>query len=835
MAGLPIVAGDEAKDQSTDDLFTRLDSNARGLSEAEAQKRLAQFGPNALQEKKLNPILKFLSYFWGPIPWMIEAAAVLSAIVRHWDDLSIILLLLLFNAVVGFWQEYKAANALEALKKQLALKARALRDGKWREIPADQLVPGDVIRLRLGDIIPADIKLFEGEFLSVDQSALTGESLPVSKKVGDTAYSGSVAKQGEMVALVTGTGANTFFGRTAKLVETAGAASHFQKAVLQIGDYLIYLSLGLVAVLILVQLERGDHLLTLIQFALILTVASIPVALPAVLSVTMAVGALALSRMKAIVTHLESIEEMAGIDILCSDKTGTLTQNKLTLGDPLTFAARDPQELILYGALASKEEDQDSIDLAVLAGLKDKGVFQSYTQLQFVPFDPVHKRTESTIKNSENETFKVTKGAPQVITEMCHLKSEASTKAQRAVDELAAKGYRTLGVARSHNGSWEFLGILPLFDPPREDSASTIAEARKHGIEIKMVTGDDVAIGREISRKLGLGEDIQPASQIFKKDVDVDHLSADVVTEIEKADGYARVFPEHKYAIVKALQSRGHIVGMTGDGVNDSPAIKQADVGIAVSGATDAARAAADLVLTAPGLSVIVRAVEEARKIFERMNSYAIYRIVETIRIMFFVVFAMVFFNFYPITAIMIILLALFNDVPIMAIAVDNTRVDPNPVKWDMRRVLTISTVLGLTGVAGSFLMLIVAKDWLHLDIPQIQTFVFLKMAVAGHLTLFVTRTTRAFFKRPFPAPLLLWSAIVTKLLATLFVVYPFGLITPIHWRAVGIIWAYCIVWLFMGDTVKLAVLRHLEMSSPRHANFLRLVKQWLYPYRLAS
>ena len=401
MAGLPIVAGDEAKDQSTDDLFTRLDSNAQGLSEAEAQTRLAQYGPNALQEKKLNPILKFLSYFWGPIPWMIEAAAVLSAIVRHWDDLSIILILLLFNAVVGFWQEYKAANALEALKKQLALKARALRDGKWREIPADQLVPGDVIRLRLGDIIPADIKLFEGEFLSVDQSALTGESLPVSKKVGDTAYSGSVAKQGEMVALVTGTGANTFFGRTAKLVETAGAASHFQKAVLQIGDYLIYLSLGLVAVLILVQLERGDHLLTLIQFALILTVASIPVALPAVLSVTMAVGALALSRMKAIVTQLESIEEMAGIDILCSDKTGTLTQNKLTLGDPITFAARDPQELILYGALASKEEDQDSIDLAVLAGLKDKGVLQRYTQLQFVPFDPVHKRTESTIKNSE--------------------------------------------------------------------------------------------------------------------------------------------------------------------------------------------------------------------------------------------------------------------------------------------------------------------------------------------------------------------------------------------------------------------------------------------------
>ena len=827
MAELPIISSDEAKGKNAEELFPQLDSSPKGLSSTEAETRLKQFGPNALEEKKVNPILKFLSYFWGPIPWMIEIAAILSALVQHWDDLIIILLLLLFNALVGFWQEYKAANALEALKKQLALKARVLRDGKWQEVPADQLVPGDIVRLRLGDIIPADVKLFEGDFLSVDQSALTGESLPVSKKAGDIAYSGSVAKQGEMVALVTGTGEDTYFGRTAKLVQTAGAASHFQKAVLQIGDYLIYLSVGLVVVLILVQLERGDRLLTLIQFALILTVASIPVALPAVLSVTMAVGALALSKMKAIVTHLESIEEMAGIDILCSDKTGTLTQNKLTLGDPVTFAARDAQELILYGALASEEENQDPIDLAVLAGLKDKGSLKGYTQVKFVPFDPVHKKTESTIRNSKNQTFKATKGAPQVIMELCHLDAGTLGKAQKAVDELAAKGYRTLGVARSeNNSSWEFLGLLPLFDPPREDSADTITDAKRHGVKIKMVTGDDVAIGQEISRKLGLGEDIQPAAQLFKKDTNIDHLGAEAIAQIEKAGGYARVFPEHKYGIVRALQSRGHIVGMTGDGVNDAPAIRQADVGIAVSGATDAARAAADLVLTAPGLSVIVQAVEEARKIFERMNSYAIYRIVETIRIMFFVVLAMVFYNFYPITAIMIILLAFFNDVPIMAIAFDNTRVDPNPVKWDMHRVLTISTVLGLTGVAGSFLMLIIAKNWLKLDIAEIQTFVFLKMAVAGHLTLFVTRTPQMFLKKPYPAPILLWSTILTKLLATLFVVYPFGLITPIHWRAVGIIWAYCIAWLFMGDLVKLAVVNHLEMSSRRHIEFLQLVKK---------
>jgi H+-transporting ATPase len=826
-----IISGDEAKERSADDLFTQLKSSRQGLTTSEAEQRLAQYGPNALEEEKVNPILKFLGYFWGPIPWMIEVAAILSAVVRHWTDLIIILVLLLFNALVGFWQEYKAANALDALKKQLALKARVLRDGKWQDISAQALVPGDIIRLRLGGIIPADVKLIEGDYLSVDQSALTGESLPVSKKAGDIAYSGSVAKQGEMVALVTGTGTNTYFGRTAKLVQTAGAASHFQKAVLQIGDYLIFLCIGLVIILILVQLARGDRILTLVQFALILTVASIPVALPAVLSVTMAVGALALSRMKAIVTHLQSIEEMAGIDILCSDKTGTLTQNKLTLGDPVTFAARDPQELILYGALASKEEDEDPIDLAVLGGLESRDALQSYTPVEFVPFDPVHKKTESTVRDSENRTVKATKGAPQVIMDLCHLDQDILTRAQKTVNELAAKGYRTLGVARSSSSdSWEFLGILPLLDPPREDSASTIKEANKHGIEIKMVTGDDVAIGREIARKIGLGEDIQPATQLFKKDTDVDNLSPKAINEIEKAGGYARVFPEHKYGIVRALQSRGHFVGMTGDGVNDAPAIKQADVGIAVSGATDAARSAAALVLTAPGLSVIVSAVEEARRIFERMNSYAIYRIVETIRIMFFVVLAIVFFNFYPITAIMIILLAFFNDVPIMTIAFDNTRVDPNPVKWNMHRVLTVSTALGLTGVAGSFLMLIVAKNWLDLDIREIQTFVFLKMAVAGHLTLFVTRTTRKFWQKPYPAPILLWSAVVTKILATFFVVYPFGLITPIHWRSVGIIWAYCIAWLFMGDFVKLAVLRHLEMSSSRHKSFLQFVKKWAHP-----
>ena len=807
-------------------LMRQLGASEKGLTSAEAEERRQRFGTNEIIEKQISPFVKFLGYLWGPIPWMIEVAAVLSLIVRHWVDFTIIVVLLIFNALVGFWQEYQAGNAVAALKRKLALKSRVLRDGDWQAIDAKLLVPGDIIRLRLGDIIPADARLIGGDYLSVDQSALTGESLPVSKKSGDLVYSSSIAKQGEMVALVTETGSHTYFGRTAKLVSSAKTVSHFQKAVLQIGDYLIYVSLGLVVALILVQLFRGAPLLELAQFALILTVASIPVAMPAVLSVTMAVGALALSKLKAIVSRLESIEEMAGMDILCSDKTGTLTQNRLTLGQPVVFDAEDARDLILAGSLASKVEDGDSIDLAVMSGLADQQALQSYEQVSFVPFDPVIKRTEATVKDVEGRTFKVTKGAPQVILELAQADRDMRSKVEKAVADVAAKGYRTLGVARSRDdGSWQFMGVLPLYDPPREDSAETIAQAKKHGIQVKMVTGDNLAIARQIAGQLGLGKRIFAAEKLLGADKK-GQLVNDTARQMETADGFAQVFPEHKFGIVKALQAGGHIVGMTGDGVNDAPALKQADMGIAVSGATDAARAAADLVLTAPGLSVIINAVEEARRIFERMNSYAVYRITETIRIMIFVVLAMIVFNFYPITAIMIILLAFLNDVPIMTIAYDRTELDPAPVRWNMQRVLAVSAVMGLTGVAGSFLMLFLALNWLHLSIPQVQTYVFLKMAVAGHLTLFVARSKRFFLRKPHPAPIMIWSAVGTKLLGTLIAAYGFGLIAPIHWSEIGLIWAYSIIWAFLTDWAKNRVLHHFDMSSPRHARFLDVVHQ---------
>ena len=801
----------------------------RGLDSREAERRLQQYGPNALAEQKISPLLKLLGYFWGPIPWMIEIAAVLSALARHWADLGIISALLIFNALVGFWQEYTAGNAVEALKKQLALKARVLRDGLWQEIDARELVPGDIVRIRLGDVIPADVRLVGGDYLSVDQSALTGESLPVTVRAGDTAFSGTVVKQGEVLAEVTATGTRTRFGKTAGLVQQAHTASHFQNAVLSIGDYLIYVSLGLVTLLLLVQLHRHAPWLDLVQFALILTVASIPVAMPAVLSMTMAVGAVALSRLKAIVTRLESIEEMASMDVLCSDKTGTLTQNRLTLGEVERFVASDEQEVLLAAALASREEDRDAIDEAVLRGLENKTGLDDYRQLEFVPFDPVRKRTEATLEDSSGQRFQVAKGAPQVIIEMTGLDASQRQHAQQVVERFADQGYRALAVARKPaGGEWTLLGILSLFDPPREDSADTIGRARAYGVGVKMVTGDNLAIARQIASRLGLGANILRADALPAIG---DRNAADPATadRVEQADGFAEVFPEHKFAIVRILQARDHITGMTGDGVNDAPALKQADVGIAVSGATDAARAAADLVLTAPGLSVIIGAIEEARRIFVRMNSYAIYRISETIRIMFFVVLAMVFFDFYPITAVMIILLAFFNDVPIMTIAYDHTGLSPRPVRWNMSQVITVATAMGVVGIIGSFGMLLLAMDWLQLDTPQVQTYVFLKMAVAGHLVLFVARSKGHFWERPWPAPVMVWSAVVTKLAATLMAAYGFGLITPISWPEIALVWGYSVASAFVTDLVKVHVYRHLEHHNPRHRRFLDTLKQSLH------
>jgi len=795
-------------------LEKKLASSPDGLSQAEAQKRLAQYGPNEIEEKKTNPFLQFLGYFWGPIPWMIEAAVILSAIDRHWPDFFIILVLLLANAVVGFWEEHQAGNAIEALKAKLALKARAKRDGQWVGTAARALVPGDVIHLRLGDIVPADARLLDGDEIEVDQSALTGESLPAARQSGEAVFSGSIVRQGEIDALVYATGANSYFGKTARLVQEAHTVSHFQRAVLRIGNTLILLAVALVAVIIMVALFRGDPVLTTLQFALVLTVAAIPVAMPTVLSVTMAVGARLLARKQAIVTRLAAIEELAGVDELCSDKTGTLTQNKLTLGDPFGASGVPADQVILNAALASRADGRDAIDLAVLGGLKDDAALKGYQVVHFQPFDPVHKRTEATVKAAGGKTFKVTKGAPQVILALAANAAQVGPAVEKAVDEFAARGFRSLGVARAdQEGQWQFLGVLPMFDPPREQAKATIATARQMGIGVKMVTGDALAIARETAAKLGLGTNILDASGFGDTK---HHETAQLAQSIEQADGFAQVFPEHKFHIVDVLQQRGHIVGMTGDGVNDAPALKKADCGIAVSGATDAARAAASIVLMTPGLSVIIDAIQESRKIFQRMNSYAIYRIAETLRVLLFMTLAILIFNFYPLTAVMIVMLALLNDGAILSIAYDNVHYKDQPEAWDMPVVLGIAAVLGVIGPLAAFGLFYLAERVYHLDRAHTQTLMYLMLSVAGHLTIFLTRTRGPFWSiRPAP---FLWVAVLgTQILATLIAVT--GLfMTPLGWRWALFVWVYALAWFLVSDRVKLLAYRKLEaMAAPPH------------------
>ena len=793
-------ANDDLKSLPMQELMKQLDSSVDGLTQTEAKKRLIQYGANEIEEKKTNMFLKFLSYFWGPIPWMIEAAVILSAVARHWPDFFIILILLLANAVVGFWEEREAGNAIAALQAQLAVKARVKRDGKWITPASRELVPGDVIRLRLGDIVPADARLLDGDSVEVDQSALTGESLPVTRNSGEAVFSGSIIRRGEIGAIIYATGTHTYFGKTAQLVQEAHTVSHFQKAVLKIGNYLIVLAVVLVAIIISVAIFRGDKVLVTLQFALVLTVAAIPVAMPTVLSVTMAVGARLLAKKKAIVSKLVAIEELAGVDILCADKTGTLTQNKLTLGDPFSVNAIPAEEVILSGALASRAENNDTIDLAVLGGLKDQKILNDYNVIHFQPFDPVHKRTEATVKGKDGKDFKVTKGAPQVILELATNSEKLKVAVDKAVNNFAARGFRSLGVARTDGeGEWQFIGVLPLFDPPREDAKSTIATALAMGVKIKMVTGDALAIAKETAEKLAMGTTILDASSLGDSKQEE---TEDISESIEKAEGFAQVFPEHKYHIVDVLQKRGHIVGMTGDGVNDAPALKKANCGIAVSEATDAARAAADIVLMTPGLSVIIDAIKESRKIFQRMNSYAIYRIAETLRVLLFMTVSILVFNFYPVTAVMIVMLALLNDGAILSIAYDNVNYKNEPEAWNMRMVLGISTVLGVIGVVSAFGLFYLAERVFHLDREHIQTLMYLKLSVAGHLTIFLTRTRGAFWSiRPAK---ILWIAVLgTQIIATLIAVY--GLfMTPLGWGWAGFVWGYALAWFLINDRIKL-------------------------------
>jgi H+-transporting ATPase len=789
-------------------------NSANGLSSDEAEQKLKQFGPNSLEQKEESIFKKLIQFFWGPIPIMIEIAAVLSALLQRWPDLIVILAMLFINAALGFFQEYKAGNAIAALKKKLALEARVLRNGKWEDIAAKDLVPGDIITIKLGNIIPADIKLISGEYVSIDQSSLTGESLPVTKKVNDIAYSGTIVKLGQMTGVVVSTGMNTFFGKTAKLVGEAKNKSHFQEAVIRIGHFLIFTTLAICAIILVVSLYRleithstHETLGQIVIFILVLVIAGIPVALPAVLSATMAIGASKLAKMKAIVSKLTSIEELASMDILCSDKTGTLTKNQLTVGEVQNFGASDEAEIMKMAYLSCCRDSKDAIDDALSARANDTAELDKYEQIKFTPFDPMIKRTEAILKAPDGSQFSAMKGAPQIVLNLCNPTDELSNKVMESIDVFAKKGYRTLGVAKSvKEGAWEFLGLIPLFDPPRSDTKLTLDHVQEMGVKVKMVTGDHQAIACELSETLGLGTNILSVTHLHDNDGANEGKDAEAKEGelIEKADGFAEVFPEHKFKIVKVLQKLKHVVGMTGDGVNDAPALKQADVGIAVDGAVDAAKEAADLVLTEPGLLVISHAIEEARKIFGRMKSYAMYRISETCRLLFFLLLAMLVFNDHPLTAIMIILIALLNDIPIMMIAYDHMKPHSSPVHWNMKEVLTIAIGLAVVGVISTFGLYWIGDKYWFTDIADpvhkfhtLRTLAFMAILCGGNLTIYLTRNLGTIWEKPLPEWKFFLSTLFSQVIGTFVSAYGLGTeaFIGIGWKYVGFTWVYIIIW----------------------------------------
>ncbi|KAH7546225.1 hypothetical protein FEM48_Zijuj01G0177900 [Ziziphus jujuba var. spinosa] len=776
-----------------EEVFEQLKCTRGGLTNDEGEKRLQIFGPNKLEEKKDSKLLKFLGFMWNPLSWVMECAAIMA--------------IALANGGV-------------------------LRDGKWSEQEASILVPGDVISIKLGDIVPADARLLEGDPLKIDQSALTGESLPVTKNPGDGVFSGSTCKQGEIEAVVIATGVHTFFGKAAHLVDSTNQVGHFQKVLTAIGNFCICsIAVGmLIEIVVMYPIQKRAYR-NGIDNLLVLLIGGIPIAMPTVLSVTMAIGSHRLSEQGAITKRMTAIEEMAGMDVLCSDKTGTLTLNKLTVDKTLVEVFPkdvDKDTLLLLAARASRVENQDAIDASIVGMLGDpKEARAGIEEIHFLPFNPVDKRTAITYIDSKGNWHRCSKGAPEQIIDLCELKGDERTKAHAIIDNYANRGLRSLAVSRqtvpekskeSAGGPWEFVGLLPLFDPPRHDSAETIRRALELGVNVKMITGDQLAIGKETGRRLGMGTNMYPSSSLLGQCKDESIATIPVDELIEKADGFAGVFPEHKYEIVKKLQGRKHICGMTGDGVNDAPALKKADIGIAVADATDAARSASDIVLTEPGLSVIVSAVLTSRAIFQRMKNYTIYAVSITIRIvMGFMLIALIWkFDFSP---FMVLIIAILNDGTIMTISKDRVKPSPVPDSWKLKEIFSTGVVLGtyMALISVLFFWLAHKTDFFpnafgvrHIrdNEHELNSALYLQVSIISQALIFVTRSRSwSYFERP--GILLAIAFLIAQLLATIIAVYAdwgFARIHGIGWGWAGVIWIFSLITYIPLDILKFMI-----------------------------
>jgi H+-transporting ATPase len=742
-ASLTVRTTSEYQKPSIEETLKLLLSSIDGLTEPEFQRRLQTFGLNEVAEKSTNPVLAFLSRYWGIMPWLLELAVALSIILQHYLEAGIIFLLLTINAVIGHVQARGSQKALEALKKRLAINARALRDGKWVTTEARWIVPGDIISVGLGDIVPADAKLISGE-LSVDQSILTGESLPIDLLQSALVYSGSIVSRGEAKCVVVNTGANTYFGKTAELVKIAKPKSHQEQIMLTIVRYMMFLSMGALVLVSIYAAVTGTGVLLILTLAVIFLMGAVPVALPAVMTIVQSVGATELARTGVLVTRLDSIEDAASIDILCLDKTGTITQNKLSVGDVIPFAGYSREDVTIMASLASQEHSKDAIDAAILDYAEAfNSNINSYAQTSFTPFDPSTKRSEAMIAAGDKR-FRVIKGAPQIVLSLCSTLDEA-TKAQvnRTVEELSQKGYRVLAVAISAGDDTDnirLIGLLSLADPPRPDSKNMIKRARDLGVRTMMLTGDNIAIAREIARQVTVGP------RIIRMD-DFRNLSeAEQVKVIEESDGFAEIYPEDKYQIVKLIQAGGHMVGMTGDGVNDAPALKQAEMGIAVSSATDVAKASASMVLTEPGLGVIIDAIKTSRHIYQRMLTWVINKVTKVIQVTGLLTIGFFWFHDIVVSLLGMVLLIFANDFVTMSIATDNVKSTASPNKWNVMNITFASLVVGALLVAEGAAALFIGNYYFHLELEQLRTFTVLMLIFTSLFRVYIVRERNYFW-----------------------------------------------------------------------------------------
>ncbi|EFA84549.1 P-type ATPase [Heterostelium album PN500] len=814
-------------------IMEELKANPNGLSSAEVSERTAQYGENKIPDVKRYPILEFLYFMWNPLSWTMELAAIVSIALLDWVDFILIVGLLLMNATIGYYEEHTAGNAVEALKNSLVSQTRVLRDGKWDQVASTSLVPGDVIILKIGAVVPADCRVLECESVKIDQSSLTGESLPVTKKIGDEVYSGSSMKQGEATCIVTATGVNTFFGRAANLVQNTESQGHLQIVLRNIGLFCIsFIAIWVVVELLVQFIARdqkcngvGEGKCTTLNNALVLLVGGIPIAMPTVLSVTMAIGATQLSKKQAIVSRLTAIEELAGMDILCSDKTGTLTLNVLTVDTPLCFAGTSPEDIILSAYLACSEgDDRDAIDIATTEYAHKTYPNLDYDHfkiLKHYPFNPEDKKAMGLVQGPDGKQFKTAKGAPQIMLNQASNKDQLNDEVSQEIENLAERGYRAIGVSRADDApefkNWVFQGLIPLFDPPRHDTEDTIKRALEMGVRVKMITGDQLAIAKETARRLGMGGNLFTIP--YLKHNDLGMKGSDL---IEMADGFAEMWPEHKYKVVHSLQKRKHVVGMTGDGVNDAPALKKANIGIAVAGATDAARSVSDIVLTSSGLSVIIDAIITSRKIFQRMRNYVIYSVSATVRICVTFGILTIAWNFYFPT-IATVIIAILNDGTMLTIAKDRVRPRSTPDRWDLKEVFIMALCYGLYLVGSTIVFFALLHDttWFEdtfnlrtLNDNELRGLIYLQVSISGLATIFVSRS-QGFSYLERPGALMSIAFVGSQIIATFIGVYGFrgyphdGDRTNFEgcgWGYGLVAWIWCLLWYIPMDFIKLGI-----------------------------